>query len=204
MGGSLHAPNGVKAALRQVESEGVHHGEATVRRQGGRGEGLSPGNLRGTDADRQHIESVVARQDAGAPADAAAHIQHRAARGELIQSAPAHELMHEVDLRPPEIPGSWRISVMPQVHMVAPEPLQQGVVGPAVVSLGHALGAPKPPGGLQPQHQGRDQGGHQKQQQGHQPPGLGRKHSAHPLASFLSEEEKVSLRTVRAASWRRV
>ena len=204
MGGGFHTPNGGKTPIRQVEVEGVHHREATAGCQGGWREGPCSGNLRLTDADPQHIQPIVPSQDAGTPTNAAAHVQHRAARRELIQTAPVHQLMHEIHLGLAEIAGFRGGAVMAKMHVVSPEPLQQGVVGPAVVGLGHALGAPEASGGLEPEGHSCEEERQKQQRQSHPQGGMGRKHSVHPLASFRSWEEKVSLRTVRAASWRRV
>ena len=77
VGAGLHAPYRIHTGLWQIQVEGVHHRKTAI--QPWRSELLGPLDLGRTDADAQHLETVVAGEDAGAAPDAAAHIQHPAA-----------------------------------------------------------------------------------------------------------------------------
>ena len=140
MGAGLHAPHPIEAAVRQFQGEGIHHGEAALPCQFGRRKGRSAGHLGCTDADAQHGEAVIPGQDPGTAADAAANIQNAAAGGQGIEMAPTHQGMNQIHLGGPEVAGPGGRAVMPQVHMVAPEVLQQGILCPAVVGASHAGG----------------------------------------------------------------
>ena len=89
VGAGFHTPHRIEAALVQFQGEGIHHGKAAMGQVGG-GEGLRPGDLGRTDADPQHLQAVVAGQDPGTAADAAAHIQHPSPGGQLVEAAPVH------------------------------------------------------------------------------------------------------------------
>ena len=75
VGTGLHAPHGVEAAIRQGEIQGIHHLEAAAGQAGG-GQRRGAGDLGWTNADPKHVQTVIAGQDAGTAADAAAHVQH--------------------------------------------------------------------------------------------------------------------------------
>ena len=123
MGAGLHAPHPIEAVIRQLQSEGIHYGEAAVPCQFGRREGRGAGHLGRADADAEHGEAVIPGKNSGTAADAAAHIQNAAAGGHGIEMAPTHQGMDQILLGGPEIAGPRRRAVMPQMHMLSPEVL---------------------------------------------------------------------------------
>ena len=179
----FHAPYPIELLILQLEIEGIHHlkpaAESLWRQVCG------PLDLGRADADAEHIEAVITGQDPGASTDAAAHIQHPAAGWKLIETTPSHQLMHKGFLGLAEINGSRGIAVMAQVHMIAPEPLQQAVIGPGVVGRGDTVSGFVAPIAAQPDQQGRGSGG----------PGDEQQSSQHQASSSLR-----SISTVLAAS----
>ena len=91
------------------------------------------------DADAENVQSVIPRQDSGTATDAASHIQHPAAGGELVQTAPSHQLVDEGFLGFAEVAGAGRGPVMTEMDMLSPELLQQTVFRPGVVGGGDTL-----------------------------------------------------------------
>ena len=86
VGRALHGPHHIHAGIREIELEGIHHGEA-ARQIGGR-ELRGPLHLPRADADAEHVKAVAAGQAPAAAANAAAHIEHLGASGQAFQAAP--------------------------------------------------------------------------------------------------------------------
>ena len=137
MGPRLHRPHRIKLLIGKLKVEGVHHFKATADAGGGEFRGAA--DLGWADAHPKHVQAVVPGQDPGTAADAATHIQHPTASRQLVEPAPAHQLVHKSLLGLAEVDRTWRVSVMPQVDMLSPEPFQQLVIGPGVVGRGDAV-----------------------------------------------------------------
>ena len=131
MGSRFNGPHRIKLLVRQLQIQGIHDGEATgepFRCQFG-----CTTDLGRTDADSQNIEAIVTGQDPRATPNATANIQDAAAGWQLVQTAPAHQFVHEGLLGLTKIGGSCRFPVIAEVNVLTPEPFQQSVIRPGVI-----------------------------------------------------------------------
>jgi hypothetical protein len=92
----LNGPHHIEAGIGEGQVEGICH--LKLDRQIRGGELLGPLHLLRTDGDAGNDKAVVTGQDAAAPTNAAAHIQHGRPCRQPIQPAPAHHLVNKVVL----------------------------------------------------------------------------------------------------------
>ena len=123
VGCGLHAPNRIKAPIRQIKRQGIHDRKPTMIRQFRGCQGTSPGNLGRTDTDCQHIKTIVKSQKPSTTANTASHIQNPTSWGQAIEPTPTNQFMDEVIFGQTKIAGPGRITIKTKVNMITPKAL---------------------------------------------------------------------------------